>query len=375
MDLIVSNGSAQSVSAAFGAESVVFAPHVRRTRPQTLVRARAPLRLGLAGGGTDVSPYAELHGGAVMNATIGRYIYASAAIAEDGAMHFASHDLGLTETVPVSAPLPIDGPLCLHRAACNRIFQDFCGGRPIPLSIATFSEAPPGSGLGSSSTLVVAVVQALAELLHLPLGEYDIARLAYLIERRDLGLAGGRQDQFAATFGGFNFMEFRGGDNVIVNPLRLRRDVITELEARTILCFSGVSRDSANIIAEQARNVRQGAAKPIEAMHRVKSTAHEMKDALLRGDLEGVTRTLDQAWVSKREMAESISNAGIEHALNTAVAAGASAGKISGAGGGGFIMFLVPLDRRRAVCDALNAEGFRAEAVRYTTEGAVAWRM
>ncbi|MBR0649978.1 dehydrogenase [Roseomonas terrae] len=347
----------------------------RRVSAGASVRARAPLRLGLAGGGTDVSPYAELYGGAVMNATIDRYIYASVAIAEDGEMHFESHDLGYAETVPATTLLPLDGPLGLHRATCNRVIADYCGARPIPLSIKTFSEAPPGSGLGSSSTLVVAMVQALAELLHLPLGEYDVARLAYMIEREDLGLAGGRQDQFAATFGGFNFMEFRGHDDVIVNPLRIRRDIINELESRTILCFTGVSRDSASIIAEQASNVQHGESKPIEAMHRLKDAAIEMKDALLKGDLDGVTRTLSQGWLNKRDMAGSISNAGIERALETALLHGASAGKVSGAGGGGFIMFLVPLDRRRAVWDGLNAAGFRPETVRYTAEGATAWRV
>lgn len=339
-----------------------------------LVRARAPLRLGLAGGGTDVSPYADLHGGAVMNVTIDRYIYAELERLRTGTVELVSHDLGIARSYPATPDLPIDGTLDLPKAIYNRVVHDFLDGEPPPLRISTFSEAPAGSGLGSSSTLVVAVLQAFAELLSLPLGEYDIAHLAYEIERHDLALQGGRQDQYAATFGGFNFMEFRANDAVIVNPLRIKQHTVNDLEAQTLLCFTGVSRQSASIIAEQARNVTQGSARSIEAMHHLKAAAIEMKEALLRGDLGAVAETLRAGWTSKRDMASSISNGEIERALDLAMGAGASAGKVSGAGGGGFIMFLVPLERRRPVMAALAEGGYRTETVRYTTEGATAWR-
>jgi D-glycero-alpha-D-manno-heptose-7-phosphate kinase len=344
-------------------------------RKAQLVRARAPLRLGLAGGGTDVSPYAELHGGAVMNATIDRYIYASVCLTEGEAVTIESHDLGVRVELPGGGPLPFDGELDLHKAVFNRVVRDFLPGAPRGMRIETFSEAPAGSGLGSSSTLVVAVLQAMTELFGLPFGEYDLAHLAFVIEREDLGLAGGRQDQYAAAFGGFNFMEFHGRANVIVNPLRIKPEVIAELEAQTILCFTGVSRESATIIAEQSRNVHQGATRPIEAMHSLKHSAVAMKQALLKGDLAEVSRTLDAGWSSKRDMARGISNPQIEDALDAARAAGATAGKVSGAGGGGFIMFLAPLERRRAVLAALGARGYRAETVRYTAAGATAWRV
>ncbi len=338
------------------------------------VRARAPLRLGLAGGGTDVSPFCDLHGGAVMNATIDRYIYASVALVPGDEVEIESQDLGLMGRWPAMAPLPFDGTLDLHKAVYNRVVQDHLGGRAPAMRIATYSEAPAGSGLGSSSTLVVALLQAMTELFGLPLGEYDVAHLAFVIERQDLGLAGGRQDQYAAAFGGFNFMEFRANDTVIVNPLRIKREVIVELEAQTILCFTGVSRQSATIIAEQSRNVQQGAARSIEAMHRLKSSAAEMKEALLKGDLVGVARTLHAGWTSKQQMAAGINTDTISEAMEVALSAGAVAGKVSGAGGGGFIMFLAPLERRSAVLAALAAKGLRAETVRYTTEGATAWR-
>jgi D-glycero-alpha-D-manno-heptose-7-phosphate kinase len=244
----------------------------------------------------------------------------------------------------------------------------------IPMELSTFCDAPAGSGLGSSSTLVVVMIGAFVELLNLPLDDHTIAHMAYRIERIDCGLQGGWQDQYSATFGGFNFMEFRGRDNVIVNPLRIRQDVITELEAQTLICFTGVSRESASIIAEQSRNVEQGSARSIDAMHRLKDAALQMKEALLKGDLDALARTLDAGWTSKRDMAKGISNSQIESALEAARAAGASAGKVSGAGGGGFIMFLVPLERRRAVMAALAERGYRTETVSYTAQGSIAWQ-
>lgn len=353
----------------------VPAPREPNARPGAVVRARAPLRLGLAGGGTDVSPYADLHGGAVMNATIDRYVYCTIETLPGEEVILESHDLDRTARYPAAAPLPVDGALDLPKAVYNRVVRDYLGGRAPALRIATFSEAPAGSGLGSSSTLVVAVLQAFAEFFALPLGEYDVAHLAFAIERQDLGLHGGRQDQYAATFGGFNFMEFRARDAVIVNPLRIKPQVISELESQILLCFTGVSRDSAGIIAQQSRNVTSGAAKPIEAMHRLKASAIAMKESLLKGDLAGVAATLREGWDSKREMAAGISTDTIEAAMHLAMTSGAIAGKVSGAGGGGFIMLMVPLARRRGLLAALTERGYRAEGCRFTAEGATAWRV
>ncbi|WP_425374381.1 hypothetical protein [Lichenihabitans psoromatis] len=340
-----------------------------------IVRARAPLRLGLAGGGTDVSPYCDLHSGAVMNATISRYVYATLELTYTDQILIESHDLGLSLNYPTTELPPLDGRLDLVKAVYNRIMRDYMKGRALPFRIVTHSEAPAGSGLGSSSTLVVAVLQAFVEYFGLPLGEYDVAHLAFEIERVDLGQHGGRQDQYAATFGGFNFMEFRANDAVIVNPLRIKREVINELESRTILSYTGVSRESANIIDEQSSNVRAGVTRSVEAMHKLKLSAVAMKEALLKGDLNLLAETLREGWTSKRNMAAGISNDHIEDALKTAIAAGAEAGKISGAGGGGFMMFLVSLERKRELITALEQKGFRTERCHFTAEGATAWRV
>lgn len=354
----------------------LFLPNPRLIKgPGTFVRARAPLRLGFAGGGTDVSPYADLFGGAVMNATISHHVYATIEWLHDKHAVFESHDLQLRACYPAGGELPMDGTLDLAKAVYNRVCRDFLGGRGLPLRIATQSEAPAGTGLGSSSTLVVAILQGLAELLGLPLSEYDLAHLAFVIERQDMALQGGRQDQYAAVFGGFNFMEFRGKDEVIVNPLRIKASVINELQAQTVLCFVGVSRESATIIQEQARNVSAGAAKPIEAMHRVKAAAMEMKEALLRGDLDALAATLSSGWASKRETAAGISTSRIECAMELALRSGARAGKVSGAGGGGVIMLLAPVERRHQLMATLAAAGYRVETCHYSAEGATAWRI
>ena len=209
----------------------------------------------------------------------------------------------------------------------------------------------------------------------LALGEYEIARLAYEIERIDLGLAGGKQDQYAAAFGGFNFMEFHAGDRVIVNPLRIKDWVLAELEASLLLYFTGVSRESARIIDEQSRNAERGAAEALDAMHALKREAVQMKEALLRGDLRAFAATLQQGWEAKKRMASSISNPMIDALEATARAHGATATKVSGAGGGGFMMFACdPVDRIR-LARALQGEGGRLLDFHFNPAGAVAWRV
>ncbi|WP_198672193.1 GHMP family kinase ATP-binding protein [Pseudogemmobacter bohemicus] len=337
------------------------------------VRAKAPLRLGLAGGGTDVAPYSDDFGGMVLNATISLHAYCTVQSRDDGQVSFEALDIEAVFTHPAVPVLPVDHELALIAQCYNRIVADYCKGQPFACTIQTHADVPPGSGLGSSSTMVVAVITAMAEFLRLPLGEYEIAHLAFVIERQDLGLAGGKQDQYAATFGGFNLMEFYGDDRVIINPLRLRRSIVSELEAGLILYFSGRSRASAQIIDEQVRNVKSGATKSIEAMHRLKDQARQMKEALLLGDFPAFGEVMRQGWSAKRDMASTISNDGIEAVLDSAMAAGAHGGKISGAGGGGFIMISVPPERKPTVLRALKAHDGTVFNCTFTSEGAQAW--
>lgn len=340
-----------------------------------MVRARAPLRLGLAGGGTDVSPYCETHGGAVMNVTIARFAYATLELTDDGRIVLEALDRGERSEHATSARLEPDGRLDLHKGVYNRIVRDFLDGKPFSFRLRTSADAIAGSGLGSSSALVVAMVRAFVEALSLPLGDYELAHLAYVIERQDLKLNGGKQDQYAAAFGGFNFMEFYADDRVIVNPLRIKDWVACELEASMILYFTGTSRMSAEIIDEQSANVRNGKLDSIEAMHALKSEGLAMKHHLLLGDFDGLVRTVQAGWEAKKRIARSISNATIDRIEQVAYGAGAYAGKMSGAGGGGFMFFLAPPDARQRVIEALDALGGTASGCHFTYQGATAWTL
>lgn len=341
-----------------------------------LIRARAPLRLGLAGGGTDLSPYCDQHGGAVLNATIDLYAYATLQPLQGSTTTFVASDAGADETIDADASaIALHGPTILHRAVYRRIVQDFRAGTPLPCRLTTFCEAPPGSGLGSSSTMVVAMVKAFVELLALPLGEYDIARLAVEIERQDAGLAGGRQDQYAATFGGFNFIEFTDQNRVVVNPLRVKNWILSELEASLVLFHTGVSRSSAAIIAKQTKNLVSSAAGPTQAMHQLKADAFSMKEAILKGDFRTLARVLNRSWQAKKETADGISTDRIEHLFEAAMGAGAVAGKVSGAGGGGFITFMTDPMARMDVIRRLEQEAGTVITCSFTKRGTEGWRI
>ncbi len=340
------------------------------------VRARAPLRLGLAGGGTDVSPYCDEHGGVVLNATIALYAYATVRSLDEPCIELAAEDQEQRVVLPLASQLPTQGPLALHCGVYNRIVRDFRRGEPLAVALTTQSEAPMGSGLGASSTLVVAMVKAFAELLALPLGEYDIARIAYEIERVDLGLAGGRQDQYAAAFGGVNFMEFYANERVIVNPLRIKNWILSELEASTILYFSGTSRESARIIGEQRARMQQHDAAQLEALDALREEAWTMKEHILRGDIRGFAESMKKGWRAKKRTASSISSPHIEEAIATAESCGAYAAKVSGAGGGGFVMLFADPEHRRRICAALEALGHgTVHACHFTRYGTQGWRL
>lgn len=338
-----------------------------------LIRSRAPLRLGLAGGGTDIAAYAEAHGGLVLNATIDRHAYAVLRPLEEPIVRFVATDQQKSSESPLAARLPLGGELDLHRAVYNEIVATYNGGRPIALELSTFCDAPAGSGLGSSSTLVVTMVKAYVELLNLPLDDYTVARLAYKIERVDCGLQGGMQDQYSAAFGGFNFMEFHAGGRVVINPLRIKNWILCELEASLLLYYTGVSRESARIIAEQSSGIEAGSA--IEAMHGLKREALAMKECVLRGDFDGIVESMRAGWESKKRSARTVSNPMIDEIYESALAAGARGGKVSGAGGGGFMIFFVPPDRRMDLVRTLARFNGVVSNCSFTKDGMQAWRL
>lgn len=337
-----------------------------------IIRSKAPLRIGLAGGGTDVSPYSDIYGGAILNATINLYAYATIIPRHDNLIVIKSADRNEQVEYPSANQLPIDGKLDLAKAIYNRIINNY-NFKNLSFELVTHVDAPPGSGLGSSSTLVIAVIGAFVEWLKLPLGEYDIANLAYTIERIDLNYAGGKQDQYAATFGGFNFMEFFANGKVIVNPLRIRSNILDELAYNFVLYYTGTSRLSSIIIEKQQNSITNNNQISIQAMHQTKEMAILMKEAILKGNLDEIGPILMQAWDFKKKMAVGISNDQLDLIFESAIHAGATGGKISGAGGGGFMFYYCPGNTRFKVIAALEEFGGEVQKFQFTKNGLSSW--
>ncbi len=337
-----------------------------------LHRSKAPLRLGLAGGGTDVSPFSDLYGGTILNATISLYAQATIEPIHQPKVILQALDRNERVEFGLDDDIIIDELLPLHKGIYKRIRQDYLK-EPRGFRLSTFVDAPAGSGLGTSSTLAVAIIGAFVEWLKLPLGSYEIARYAYDIERVDLGMAGGKQDQYAATFGGVNYMEFFADDKVIVNPLRIGHKYLRELEHNLLLYYTAQSRYSSTIIEEQQKNVRNQNEVSLEAMHRLKQQATDMKNALLTGKIHDIGHILDDGFNHKRQMASGISTPHIEEIYQEAKHAGALGGKISGAGGGGFMMFYCPDTAKYEVEKVLSK--FEGHIVRYSfvEEGLYTW--
>lgn len=341
----------------------------------TTVRARAPLRIGLAGGGTDIPSYYSMHGGCVLNVAIDRYAYATIEKSADSTVRFFAADLDRSSVFPSDLPLGGQGAFALHATVYSRMMDRFNGGERIPVTVATFCDAPPGSGLGSSSTLVVAMIRAFAEFLSVSLENHEVAEMAFRIERIDCGILGGKQDQFSASFGGVNFLEFRTNGRTVVNPLTIEDWILWELETRLVLFHTATSRESARIIRAQSDAIVRDDNDVLRAMHAIKREAITMKEHLISGRFDGIAESLRAGWESKKRSADVISNPFIETIYDTAVAAGAIAGKITGAGGGGFMLFMVPLHKRMDVIRALEAFDGQIDNCHFTTHGSQAWRV
>lgn len=339
-----------------------------------IYRSKAPFRLGIAGGGTDVSPYSDIYGGAILNVTINLYAHATIRPLDNGKIRFVHINDNIVEEFDAISQLPLEGPLVLQHGIYNSIVARHNNSEPLSFELITSMDVPSGSGLGTSSTLVVSILGAFTEWLKLPLGRYDIAHYAYEIERIDLQMAGGKQDQYAATFGGVNFMEFLENDRVIVNPLRINDDILQEWAMNTVLFYTNKQRCSSKIIEEQAENVKRQNLDSLEAMHNVKREAFRMKNCLLRDELWELGKALNSSWNNKKKMARHISNEFIDHIYETAIANGALGGKISGAGGGGFMFFYCPGNTCYKVSEALtNLNIGNVKYFEFCKRGLITW--
>jgi D-glycero-alpha-D-manno-heptose-7-phosphate kinase len=338
------------------------------------VRATAPLRISFVGGGTDFPHYYERHGGAVVSATIDRCARADVTPRDDHRVVIRSLDLGRAIEYPLRARPVYDGFLDLPKAAIRRI------GTRGGLDVVVASDAPPGSGLGGSSALVTACVGALAALEGRAMSRLDVASTAYAIERGDLGIAGGWQDQYAAAFGGFNLLEF-SADGVVVTPLALDEPAIAELRSHLLLCYTGHVRTDLGLIDTQIRMYTEGREETIVGMKQLHEMAYELRDAIESVDVRALGGLLREAYESKKRMNPRIAEGTpIEALLEVARAAGATGGKICGAGGGGYVLVACDPSRRHDVGSALEAHGgritdfeFRAHGVEARTQGRT-WR-
>lgn len=338
-----------------------------------IIRSRSPLRLGLGGGGTDMESFYNLYGGAVLNATIDLYACCTIKPKNNGKIKFIASDLQEDFECETTAYIEPNGNLKIHKAVYNHIVKNYNHNKPIDHEVITYCDVPAGSGLGSSSTLVVSIIKAYTELLSLPFGDYDISHLAYEIERIDLKMQGGKQDHYAATFGGFNFMEFYKDDKTVINPLRIRRWIISELEQSLILFNTGTSRESSNIIIEQSKKISQNSKKTIDAMLQIKQEAINIKEYLLKGDFEAIADSIKKGWTAKKQASDSITNNKIDNIYNKVMNAGAMAGKISGAGGGGFFMFLTRPSKRMEILRILAEEEGQIYPCHFVDDGSTSW--
>jgi D-glycero-alpha-D-manno-heptose-7-phosphate kinase len=337
-----------------------------------LYRSKAPLRIGLAGGGSDVSPYSDKYGGAILNATISLYAHANIEPLPEPKIIIESLEREEREEFPLCDKLPDNGKMSLLKGVYNRIRKDYMT-KSEGFRLSTHVDVPAGSGLGTSSTLTVAILGAFIEWLRLPLGSYDVAQYAYSIEREDLRMAGGKQDQYAATFGGVNYMEFYENNKVIVNPLRIDKPYLHELENNLLLYFTQTTHVSSDIIKEQQQNVMNNQTDSVEAMHKIKAQAVEMKEALLTGKINRIGEIFDEGFIYKKQMAHNISNEFLDEVYMKAGEAGATGGRISGAGGGGFMLFYCPDNKKFRVMKSLESLGGRFYPYRFVKDGLFTW--
>jgi D-glycero-alpha-D-manno-heptose-7-phosphate kinase len=336
----------------------------------TLIRAKAPLRISFAGGGTDVPPFPEREGGLVLNATVNRYAYGTLRPREDDKITIHSFDYGSSvELEPEEIPV-LDGKLDLAKVAIQRFAGNDAGG----FDLLLHSNAPPGSGLGASSAMMVALIAVLKEFAGVTLTDYELAEEAHRIEREELGILGGRQDQYAAVFGGFNFIELHA-DHVVVNSLRLADDVVLELEHNLLLCYTGTTRQSDHIIEDQMSRFEAGNSDAVEGLRAQKALARQLKDALLQRHLDDFGELLDSAWQTKKLMSTRISNERIDQLYREARDAGALGGKVAGAGGGGYLLLYCQHDRKHEVANRMRSLGATVGDFAFEHAGVRTWRV
>jgi D-glycero-alpha-D-manno-heptose-7-phosphate kinase len=315
-------------------------------------RSKVPFRISFGGGGTDMPDYCKYYTGAVINTTIRLFTHTSLELRDDTKVSFKWINKDEFEEHDFSDDLDCSYGLKLFKATHNHICKRYKID-PIGYDIICNQDVPTGSGLGTSSTLIVSLIGVYMELFNLPLGEYDIAEMAIQIERVELNENGGKQDQYAAAFGGFNYMEFKG-DDVIVNPLRIKDSVQDEMENNVVLYFTNFTRNSSDVLTEQVQKMKDKNKTSTLSLHALVEQAKLIKDCMIKGTIDELGEILDYGFQQKKLLAKGISTPEIELLYETALKSGATGGKISGAGGGGFMFFYCPNNTKYDVIKALD---------------------
>lgn len=331
-------------------------------------RSLAPLRVSFAGGGTDVSPYPECRGGAVLSATIDMYAHATAAARQDGLIRLVSLDLGQERSFAGPSLPSLTCPLRLLVGAAKA-----AGVPPGGVTLTVRTDAAPGSGLGSSSSVMVAALGALLGLAGRSLDPLQLAELAYWVERRQCGIPGGRQDQYAAVYGGLNFIEFSGSP-ARVTRLEVARQTLLRLQHNLVLCFTGRARTDRGIISRQQRRYQAGEPEVLAALDALRQQAVDMRGCLLRGDTDGFAQLLDAGWHHKKRLARGVSDPHIDRLYAAARERGAQGGKLLGAGGGGFLLLYAEEEAQASLREAVEALGGEVRRLRLVDRGLEVWR-
>lgn len=337
-----------------------------------MIKSKAPFRIGLAGGGTDVPPYSTMFGGAVINTTIDLYAHVSLEVRSDNTIEF--NNLNLNKRISFNIGKPVvtnDESFFICIGVYNRIKEKF----EISLDAFTFSyklDVPSGKGLGGSSSLIVASIGAFDKYFNLNLCREEIAELAIDIERVYLKQPGGKQDQYAATFGGFNFFEFTD-IKVVIEKLDLSDNLIIDLSDSLLLYDTEVLRKSGEIMVLQQENIKRKKELTLDSLHFIKEQALTMKSDILANKMQEIGSILHAGWINKRNVSNIISTPQIDGIYNVALSAGALGGKVLGAGGGGYMLFYCPINKKEEVSKAILSFGGHIQPFDFENKGLQVW--
>jgi D-glycero-alpha-D-manno-heptose-7-phosphate kinase len=333
-----------------------------------LIRGKAPLRVSFSGGGSDVSPYCDENGGCVLSTTIAMHAMGSLEVRNDSQVSIFSVDYDELVRYELGSEINVGDKLSFLRAVIKRL------NPPSGLNLYIHSDAPPGTGLGSSGAISALIVGLINRAFNLMLTKYDMARIAYEVEHDDLGRAVGRQDHYAAVFGGMNFMEF-GPSEPIVYPLRVEPWILEELGYHLQMFYTRKKRDSADIVASQVKFYEEKRAETMDALTEMKAITREMQRCLVQGKLKRFGHLLHDAWENKQRMNPGTVNPYLSELYQAARKHGAVGGKILGAGGGGFFIFYTPFTQKGAVSDALTRLGAQPTPIAFDFDGMRTWQV